>query len=207
MSERGVAQFIAVVGLHFPRPKFNDDEALEAAWVASMTRTLSGFSDDVLARAAQRILERRHPKRDGAYFPKPAECSDICLDVQKLHKLSEVPLLARPKGDDWSDDRLALAFDLVNGEMGRRAAREGWVDGLYHFARKNMRLPQPAEIGTLIAGVRETERIIAELDAGPASMLTTAIIRFGKSVLARRSELKDAVLDGVVTDAPWFRKG
>lgn len=202
-----VKKFIMTVSAFFPRQKFAGEEAKEALWLRTMGEMLGGYSDAVLARAAEEIIRTRDP-RDGTMFPKPAECIAACDAAKKVLAHIATPLLPKTeKADDWSDDRLALAFDLVNGEMGRRAAREGWVDGLYHFARKNMRLPQPVEIGTLIAGARETERIIAELDAGPASMLTTAIIRFGKSVLARRSELKDAVLDGVVTDAPSFRKG
>ncbi len=53
MSAEAVLRFVAVVELHFPRPKFNDDEQMEAAWLASMTRTLGNYPDDVLSEAAQ----------------------------------------------------------------------------------------------------------------------------------------------------------
>ena len=198
MSERGVAQFISVVGLHFPRPKFNDDEILESAWVASMTRTLSGFSDEVLAQAAQKILTTRHPKRDGAFFPKPAECSDICVEIQRWSKASETPLLAKPNPNDWSDERLSMAFDLLKGEMGRRAAREGWVSALYHFCRKNVRLPNADEIGGCIASAKNVERIMAEIEQREPSAFNNAVLGLGRSVLQRGNELADRVLHGVL---------
>ena len=155
MSERGVAQFISIVGLHFPRPKFSDDEVMEGAWMASMTRALSGYDDDVLGEAAQKMLSTRVPKKDGKFFPVPAECSAVCDDILYWRQKVQTPLLAPPNPDTWSDERLSLAFDLCKGELGRRAAREGWIGSLFEYCRKNMEIPRTSE---QIAGCIAVER-------------------------------------------------
>lgn len=203
MSAEGVARFISVVALHFPRPKFNEDEVMEAAWVASMNRTLGGFSDEVLADAAERIVSSRHPKKDGRFFPTPAECSSACVEASKLIAASETPLLAKPKGDDWSDDRLALAFDLVRGEMGKRAAREGWAARLYNFCRINMRLPNAQEAFKCQEEARSLEVAIRSYEAKLEAATTTedvaflaSIVQMAGTITAERQKLEQRILRG-----------
>jgi len=203
-----VKKFIMTVSAFFPRQKFAGEEAKEALWLRSMGEMLGGYSPDVLAAAAETIVKTRDPK-DGTMFPKPAECIAACDAAKKLLAHRETPLLAKPdKVDAWSDDRLALAFDLVNGEMGRRAAREGWVSILYHFARKNMRLPQPPEIAAIVAERRELEAFIEGLRAKerPTSV-DAALITFAGQVDRRRDELRDGVVSGVVEKNSWFVRG
>ena len=199
MSEAGVHRFVAVVALHFPRPKFNDDEVMEGAWIASMNRVLSGYSDEVLAEAAQRILAQRNPKRDGKFFPVPSECSDVCTHVAKLQEMQRTPLLSYGHRDSspWAGWRMQLADELINGEMGRQAAEEGWVLILHDFVRNNGRMPT----GNEIARCRQDAKVFDEAYAecvrghwqGNGQFVQAAFVKLGDSMVARRDDLAKAV--------------
>ena len=195
-NEEAIARFIAVVALHFPRPKFNEDEAMEGAWIASMNRALGGFSSDTIAAAASQIVSSRKPKRDGRFFPVPAECVEICTEIERFAKMAATPLLAAPDKNEWSDERLALAFDLVKGELGMRAAREGWIAALYRFCRKQMRLPNGPEIDRCVREAAAFDRCLEGVRHGAAGKISGSLAELGKSILARRDELSARVLGG-----------
>lgn len=210
MSHVGVKKFIMLVEVQFPRQKFSGDEDKEAIWLRTMNEDLGHYDDDVLVEAANKIRRTRDPNKDGTMFPKTKECVAACESVKASLKLrNSTPLLPKAeKSDDWSDDRLALAFDLVNGEMGRRAAREGWISSLYHFARKNMRLPQPPEVAAIIAERRSLESFIQGLrDKERPTSMDAALIQFAETVEKRRDELADGVASGVVERNSWFLRG
>lgn len=198
MSGTGVAQFIAMVSLHFPRPKFGGDEVMEGGWMSSMTLALSKYSDDVLREAAQQILLKRVPKKDGAFFPAPSECIAVCNTIANQHFKDEEKsrLLPGPNPDSWSDDRLALAFDLMKSELGRRAVREGWLQSLYTFCRKNMRLPKGNEIEVCIADGRIVQQVVEEFQNGEPNQFNAAIVRWGNTMLEKQDELARKLASG-----------
>ncbi len=145
MSAEAVLRFVAVVELHFPRPKFNDDEQMEAAWLASMTRTLGNYPDDVLSEAAQRILRDRNPKKDGRFFPVPSECEDACKAALRLKRAQETPLLGFGPEMSYSE-RCNLARDLMKAPLGDKAKKEGWSQALWDFCVQHRKLPSGHEI-------------------------------------------------------------
>lgn len=160
MSAEGVLRFVAVVELHFPRPKFNDDERMEAAWLASMQRSLGGYDDDVLSEAAQRILRDRSPKKDGRFFPVPSECEDACKEALKLKRARETPLLASPQNVPY-EARANLAADIMKSPLGVRAHKEGWDVPMFHFCVDHMRAPSGKEIDEC---KRHSDEFAAERD-------------------------------------------
>lgn len=145
MSDVAVARFISTVALHFPRPKFAEDTVMEAAWVASMNRVLGGYSDEVLAEAAHRILRDRVPKKDGRFFPAPAECSDVCSDVARALRAKETPLLANPAAQMPYAARCELACDLMKTPLGIQARKEGWDTAMFYFCVANAKAPMLAK--------------------------------------------------------------
>ena len=200
MTGGDVTKFIAMVETFFPRPKFSGNETNEAFWVATMENTLGGFGDAVLVKAANIIIETRSAQRDGTMFPKPAECIAACHKARDVLKsFAPQPLLAAPNANEWSDERLDLAFDLDNGELGKRAAREGWISQLYNFCRKEMRLPKSSEIAVCIEQFELLEQAIAAFNAGPRAGLNGAICAFADTVLVKRAELRERVLHGVIS--------
>ncbi|MCA9181960.1 MAG: hypothetical protein KDA51_10925, partial [Planctomycetales bacterium] len=71
-----VAEFIAIVITIFPAPASG---AKEDAWVGLMERHLRHQPANVLAKAAEIIVQTRDPrKRDERFFPSPVECTEYC---------------------------------------------------------------------------------------------------------------------------------
>ncbi len=190
-------KFIMLVEAFFPRPKFNGDDAREALWLRTMQDMLNGWDGKILVEAANKIIRERNPAKHGTMFPKPHECLEVIRDLAEDGQRHQLRLEG-PRADDWSNDRLELAFDLVNGELGKRAAREGWISQLYNFCRKEMRLPKSSEIAVCIEQFELLEQAIAAFNAGPRAGLNGAICAMADTVLTKRAELRERVLHGVI---------
>lgn len=192
-SNNGLLKFIGMVEKFFPAPKFNGDENEEALWLKMMQEMLGGYDEMTLVQAAQTIVRHRDPKKDGTFFPKPSECIAACEAVIKLQRGAMLQIEA-PKADEWSDDRITLAFDLANGPLGRRAAREGWVNALLRFCRKNMRLPKDGEISACISENAEFQEALRRCREGECGPLSASLAVLGESIAARSEENAKRVL-------------
>lgn len=189
---RAVMQFIAVVSLHFPPPIKSGDETMEEAWTASMVRNMRGYAPDVLAAAAQEIIDTRTPK-DGRFFPLPSECKAVCDRLARV-KAPAAPLLtAEHKGDDFAEWRIKLADDLVQTELGRQAAREGWVMPLHLFCRQHARLPKDGEIATLRRQGKEFADAYRWLEQSEHP-LRAPLMALGDAFRSHREQLRKRVL-------------
>lgn len=193
MSDAGVTKFIIMVGSFFPRPKFAGKEENEALWLHTMSGFLSKYDDDVLLEAAKTICQTRDPDKQGTMFPKPVECISACEDVLKLRRGAVLQIEA-PKGDEWSDDRLTLAFDLANGPLGHRAAREGWISPLLRFCRRHMRLPKDHEIADVIAVARGFEIDRERNHRGENGPMSGVLAKLADSIAERAKEHASKVL-------------
>lgn len=161
-----VATFIATIGSVFPKPKFND-ELQEKVWHTAMIGTLMHYDDEIVKAACNEILTTRGLKPGEKWFPLPAEVNQVCVKVAERKRL-EQPRMAI--GVDSSPelagtpDRLKLADELIQGELGQRAAVEGWILPLREFCSRHARLPREAEIYPLQRVAREFERSMDALD-------------------------------------------
>lgn len=164
---KAVMQFVAVVGLHFPTPH-RGDETLEAAWVASMIRNLRGYDPDVLAAAAQDIVDTRTAK-DGKFFPLPSECKAACERAERRRAPTH-PLLATGYRDPspYAAWRQENADMLMRTETGQRAIRDGWSGVLRAFIVATGRMPMGEEIDRCRRDAEEFNRIHAACRAGTA---------------------------------------
>ena len=152
-SNVAVQKFIAVVELHFPRPKFGGDEQMEAAWLKSMNKVLAGYSDDVVAAAAERILMTRNPKKDGKFFPSPFECTEACDKAAAYRQQQATPLLEKPPELTY-EEKTNLARDIMQAPLGQKAKREGWDVSMFQFVVDNQRAPQGGEIDACKASAK-----------------------------------------------------
>ena len=193
-----VTKFIMLVSAHFPRQKFAGDEAREALWLRSMGEILGGFEPRVLMEAASAIVRERDPQKHGTMFPKPSECLAACETAKRRLTMQAIPLLPKSeKVNTWTEERLALANDLMRTQMGRQAAAEGWVSSLYHFARCNQRLPMnTSEVEACKKSAAEFERTMQELRDADPHPLTTAVIGLGMALERRHKDIVQAVLGG-----------
>lgn len=74
----------------------------------------------------------------------------------------------------WKRTRVALAYGLIKSDLGRQAAAEGWIIGLWDFCRATGREPDGAEIYRIWDGslrvARELEQMAATCDAGKVAL-------------------------------------
>ena len=202
-----VATFIATIGSVFPKPKFND-ELQEKVWHTAMIGTLTQFEDDIVKSACNEILTTRGLKPGEKWFPLPAEVNAVCIRCADRKRAAEPRMAAI--GVDTSPDlagtpeRLRLADELVRGELGQRAAREGWILALREFCARHARLPREAEIHPLQRIAADFRRSMDEVDRllqraedrRDTTMLAVggALRRLGNTFAARSEELKDKAL-------------
>jgi hypothetical protein len=77
--------------------------------------------------------------------------------------------LEEAKREEWSPEALQAADGLIRDPMGVTAAREGWIVGLWDFARKNRRLPDHREAtGVKLRSLESRETILTKGRASPA---------------------------------------
>ena len=195
--------FISHLVLHFGEPKFDvgdfDKPKAYREWLRSLSRALSGFTPDCLKKASELVVQTRKYRS----FPLVSECIDACNDAQKWIN-AQKPALALQDPmliPQWSRDRTLLADDLVMGALGRRAANEGWISALHQFCRKEMRLPNDEEIKACIERARGFDEGLEMAKNGECGAQSHHVAQLGMTMLARRQELVDMVLHGVMKSA------
>jgi hypothetical protein len=201
-----VANFIAAVSAVFPKPKFTDDQT-EETWHTIMARTLLAFQPDVISEACSEILETRGMKREERWFPLPAEVRAVCIKIAERKRMESPRMaLAVDTSPDLAGtpERLRLADELIRGELGQRAAREGWILALREFCARHARLPREAEIHPLQRIAADFRRSMDEVDRllqraedrRDTTMLAVggALRRLGNTFAARSEELKGKAL-------------
>lgn len=189
-----ISDFIGKLLIHYP-VRF-DTEARQDEWIDSLTAAFRSYSADVLQRAAQRIVDTRTDRR----FPLVAEIHKVCAQIiyDDGIKQQSLGVVQDPeKATPYSESRERWADTLVNGELGREAAREGWILALHDYAREHGKLPDRPGAARLKASVAGFER---ELDRcrGGGWELAPFLVQLGTSMLERREKLTDMVLHGVV---------
>lgn len=158
--------FIAPLALHFSPPESAEAD-LPRYW-RHFTLELAGFDQDTLSEAGRRLV-RRWTKR---VFPPIPECLNECRAVagEKLAKAKH----DRPRHGITAG--VERAERLICCDLGRRAAREGWIVRLFDFALKAGRLPDVHEISDLIDAHARTEADWAALvgDGKPSPVVGIA---------------------------------
>lgn len=184
MSKQATAKLISTLGTYFV-PMKHDSPEQEADWLRAMSKALEGYSADVLERTTQRLINTRKNR----YFPLPAEIRQIADDFIEADNASNLPL-QRETGYSaiWTAERRRLADDLIKTEQGRRAAREGWVLGLWHFVADNGRAPDSREEPRLRRSAEEMVEAYRDCVNGLGGPAGAALAKLGKSMLDRREE-------------------
>jgi hypothetical protein len=198
-----VANFIEALLVHYPVR--HDTEEREDAWVKSMIGALRGFEGDLLKEVANDIIRTRKYRN----FPLLSEILDKCDEVDARRKTQKNSVVfatfRQPEGDPWSTERCRLAYDLVKSAMGKQAAADDpcWVVSLWHFCRRNQRLPVGNEIEQCKRAARDfDEAYLATLRAevtdadGVIKDMANArgLQALGSSMLAKREKLRAEVL-------------
>jgi hypothetical protein len=205
-----VSDFITELENHF-FPVKHDPESRRSAWMAAFARELRGFSTQVLVEAARDLILSR--RKDQRYFPQLSECNDACHKARKRMDLVakaqqiKVPNYDPTKTDPYAPWRREMADRLIIGDMGRKAAKEGWILMLHDFIWVNQRLPKKEEIPALRAAVEGFDEAYSRCaavvgwkgkDQVGELVLSGKLAQWGESIIARRAELADRVENGVI---------
>lgn len=169
--------FLAPLSLHYSVK--HDSEDLERLWREDYERELGGFSDEVLRDAVRRIYR----KRNYSNFPMIADCVEACEEVleSRLAKGPEAYSHLARDYPEWSRERIRAANRMLASGIGKKAAAEGWIIGLWDFCRNKNRLPQQHEVPKIVASSREAWRVMKEIDQSnpmaPILNKTAAMLR------------------------------
>lgn len=191
-----VASFISRLVVHFP-VRFETEER-ELEWIQSLSQALRSYDASVLERAAQRIVETRTERR----FPLVGEINKVLQSIAYDDQLQQKMLGAKDatfqpeKVSKWSDSRQQWADSLVMGELGRQAAKEGWILALHNHVVETGKLPERGEIHALQRSVNGFDEALDKCRAG-GFPLAGVLVELGISMLQRREQLTEMVLHGV----------
>ena len=195
MSQAAALNFLTTLQANFVTSNRRDEDT-EEKWIAMMIAELKHFSPEVLDHAALSLMRNRKDK----YFPMLSVCLDACRESRKFIE-SRNPKLNIDAHSSlksaYSEDRTKLANELVMGEMGRRAATEGWVLSLHDFIHTKIRLPLPHEVPKLKASAKGFDEALDQCRGGGFDH-AKSLTDLGLSMLTRRQQLTDMVLHGVV---------
>lgn len=183
MSEK-VNKFLTTVGSVWG--KRHESEAAAKDWFKAWIFALDRYEPWILEAAARRIVDER--KDD--YFPKPREVHDVCRAIIAEDRRGKPDLLkaAQPANP------YKLADELIRGELGKRAAREGWAITLHDFCRDNGRLPNEYETSRLVA-VRD--KFLDNLRAcmsGNGGLFGGDLVKLGRSMVEREHRYAAMIL-------------
>ena len=143
-----LSKFIDPLRRLFPLPK--SAEGHEDVFFEAYIGALGTFDDATLTDAAKLIVGTRQSRT----FPLPADCSVACKEAiaERVRRAGRPDnrneIRNTPFGErypEWSDRRRQRADTLIQCDMGRQAAQEGWIWTLWEFCRENDRLPDPHE--------------------------------------------------------------
>jgi hypothetical protein len=196
-----VSTFISKMVVHFGEPKFDVADSDKAwahrEWLREMMSHLGDYEQEVLERAASSIAATRKHRN----FPLISECKAACYEARRwlAEQKPALPMKSVVGAHEMSEERAALARDLIRGDMGRQAAREGWIWGLYQFCLRNARLP---ERGKEINEIKEAAAgVLIDMESaarGEMGSLSKCVYDLGATLLKKRDAMRDFVLHGVM---------
>jgi len=162
------------------------DSGDPGAYLREVGRLLQGYTEAEQQEATDLVLKTHR----GRQWPTPAECVNACIEVRDQRTDRQVP--EGPKYPEWTESAFAAADRLINSEIGRQAAREGWIGQLHDFCRKARHLPDASVIADLRREARKFDEAYAFVqDGGGLQALNGALRKLGESFLDKRDRLSD----------------
>lgn len=185
MAERDVHRIVIEPMIRMFGEHGTDDADLV---IATYVRQFEKFDGDVLREAWDRTVADFMPSRRQTWPPvallrKHAERVAEEIGARRERHTSQ------PKDLAWSQEAIAAANRLIQSEMGRQAAREGWITQLHDYCRGARSLPDASMVYRLQSAARKFETAYQEVAKGNGGTLSAALLRLGDTMLARRDEL------------------
>lgn len=175
-------------------PPVKDPHGAEE-FIAEYARLMGQYSDAELEAAADKIIKTRKFKS----WPTIAECIAVLEDHRAdAHERNAPERRTETKYPEWSDAAFKVADRLIDCEMGRTAAREGWVLGLHDYCRKHRKLPSVYEVGAMKESARFVDRVAAGVNLADLVGLTEEQKAFRRKK-PKKDQLAYDVLDAKLT--------
>lgn len=158
-------------------------EGEEAESKADMIEAFSAYSDEFLGKVAKDIRMTRTFRG----MPTVGEINKVIARMAVEPGGARRPTSATYTYPDWSPYAIDQADKLIQCDLGKEAAREGWIVGLHDYCRKNGRLPGRYDIGAMI----ESAEFVAKTAAGafPLGVMHKALQKLGDAFLEKRERL------------------
>lgn len=197
MARQAIIEFVDDLCGYFGPPKpanGQSDDAYLKTWMRYAMDDFGGFSPEELARAFKVLRSTSKYKS----MPSNAEILDACREARKQIRTERPQLVPQQKPERATHTaREKLALELIKTEMGRTAAKEGWIGELFAFVRDNGHMPRTqSEIKLMVDDAKGTDRRYEACIRGEAGAFSASLERLGASMLARRKALADYVLEG-----------
>ncbi len=158
--------------------------------VKTYVRQFEKFDSRVLAETWDAVVadfmpSKRQPWPPIALIRKTAErvTEDHALASERMAPKNQ------PANPAWSPDAFRIANRLICSDLGRIAAREGWITQLHDYCRKARSMPDASAIARLKRQARLFEEAYTQVCRGDGGMLSASLLKLGDSMLARRDEL------------------
>jgi hypothetical protein len=167
-------RFMAVYG----EPRTPDPDEFLTEFAAC----LEGCDASALRKATDRLI------RKSSFWPKPAEVLEAVSSIL-AERDRQMETTRRPPN---VHEQFKLATGLVQGPLGKIAARDGWVRGLWDFCRVHERLPGEREQREIIASAREHVETVAGL-AKKRDLLSKELFKLSMTMAERETQLCEIV--------------
>jgi len=167
-------RFMAVYG----EPRTPDPDEFLTEFAAC----LEGCDASALRKATDRLI------RKSAFWPKPAEVLEAVSSIL-AERDRQAESTRRPP---TVQEQFRRATGLIQGPLGKTAARDRWVRGLWDFCRIHERLPGEREQREIIGHAREHVEIVAGL-AKKRDPLSKKLFELAMSMAEREAQLREIV--------------
>jgi hypothetical protein len=134
-------------------------------FVAPYLKELGQFTPAIL----EAVLADLVATQESRAFPPVATCVKRCYD--KRDALAPKP---KPRKTPWCGENVELADQLIQHQLGDRAAAGGWIIGLWDFIRIKGRRPNELEVDKIKRGAAEAAAKMSEM---PENAVSTKAMR------------------------------
>lgn len=147
-----VEDFIVEIAKRWP-PSHAWSNERQAAWGADLGDQLGSEKPEVLRQALRLMIGARSYTTTPPVADVMKAVNQAVREIGAQRRAGMLHLGAAETYDDmkpqdrpWTRERKRLAYELIQTETGRRAAREGWISPLWTFIIAHGRLPEEKEI-------------------------------------------------------------
>lgn len=162
-------------------------------------KAISGYSAESYIRATDNLI-RSHEPTNLKPWPSMAATRQAVHDAQEAMPKGE----QKEKDQRWTRPVLQRADDLIQSDMGRQAAEEGWSLSLWDFCREKGRLPTGYEVSACKQTTREFNEAYATT-VNTSGTLAKQMKELGEMMFARRYQKADLAY-GVISSRKEIRK-